>query len=481
MIIDILACFELFLIGAFTYVGYSIVKIVLPPANFPTNIPTIPFYVSFLGTYTRLDQEQIFNLHLREKLEKFGAVKIYFAGRWNILVTKPEYLVEVFKNELVYTKSGNQIKIPNSVLSTYTGDNIISAHGETWKLYRKIVAGSIQTPSLELVRGNCEKFGKLLEIELSCNNCLIIGDLLQRFTLQNVGESILGVDFRLLNSNNQSLLNSRIRYVKLQIFKPIYMNFPTLDELPIPSRIKAKNEVALFRYFFANLLRDLKSKNSNFAANRLIDAENNGQINLKQFIDNAIILMVAGHENPLLLILSLFYVICKNPKVQRNIQKEIDENEDGLHPYLSSAIYETLRMYPPLGQIINRKTAKSVILGGSIRIPASVYVGYNNFATGRDSGVWGEPDKFIPSRWGADYDTIQENYAQAKRSARLPAFHGWKRACLGEKFALYEVKLIMIEVLKNYTIRLDPNWEEMLTPAGPVCPLGLAVKFESRT
>ena len=92
------------LIGLFSYLLYVILDIVLPPFNFPKNIPTIPFYVSFLGAYTNLDQRDIYNLYLREKLEKYGAVKIYFASRWNILITRPEYLLEMFRNEDVYSK-----------------------------------------------------------------------------------------------------------------------------------------------------------------------------------------------------------------------------------------------------------------------------------------------------------------------------------------------------------------------------------------
>ena len=104
----------------------------------------------------------------------------------------------------------------------------------------------------------------------------------------------------------------------------------------------------------------------------------------KQFLDNAIILMIAGHENPLLLMLSLLYVVSKYPQVQELIRNETESTK----PYLHSVIYETLRMYPPLGLIINRCTTRITKLG-NIVIPKNVYCGYNNFGTGRDRNVWG--------------------------------------------------------------------------------------------
>ena len=82
----------------------------------------------------------------------------------------------------------------------------------------------------------------------------------------------------------------------------------------------------------------------------------------KQFLDNAIILMIAGHENPLLLMLSLLYVVSKYPQVQELIRNETESTK----PYLHSVIYETLRMYPPLGLIINRCTTRITKLGNIV-------------------------------------------------------------------------------------------------------------------
>ncbi|KAK6459979.1 Dit2 protein [Scheffersomyces coipomensis] len=464
-------------IGVFVYV---ISTIIIPPFEFPTNIPTIPFYVSFLGTYTNMDQEEIYNKYLRAKLEKYGAVKIYFASRWNILVTKPEYLQEVFKYEDIYAKSGNQEKIPYSVLANYTGNNIISAHGKQWKLYRNVVQQSIQFPNIEPVHKNSQLLVKLIQDQITNKgDTFSVMDILQKYALANVGESVIGMNFKSLEEDDNELHN-KIKYVKSQIFKPLYLNFPFLDMLPIPSRQKAMEEVRKFRDYFAQLVLGSRQsgETSNLAGNKLIEAYQNNSINFKSFTDNIIILMVAGHENPLLLMLSLLYVIAKNRHVQDQIRKEILEGVDNL-PYTQSVIYETLRMYPPLGQIINRRTTRPVMLGNKIKIPQNVYVGYNNFGTGRDANIWNNADQFQPERWGHTLEEINSNYSIAKRNAQLPAFHGGKRACLGEKFALLETRAVVVEILTNYDISLAENWKDKLTPAGPVCPLMLKIKFET--
>ncbi|CAI5755541.1 unnamed protein product [Candida verbasci] len=413
-------------------IAYFIYSIVIPP-RYP-KIPTIPFYVSFLSSYTNLDQIDIYELYLREKLEKYGAVKIYFASRWNVLVSKPEYLLQVFKED-VYAKSGNHIKIPHSVLSTYTGDNVISANGSLWKLYREVVTPSIQFPDLSRIEENSNN------LELKSG---FVTDPLQKFALKNVGDAILGI--------NLIDLHQQIKFIKKQIFKPFYLNFPIFDIL----RWRTKRRVEEFREEYGEMI---KSGNK-LAAKALV----NSNLTHKQFLDNAIILMVAGHENPLLLMQSLLYVIAKYPDIQEKLKKG--------GPYVDAIIYETLRMFPPLGQIINRCTTKDVYLG-NIYIPKGTYVGYHNLATGRDRNVWKDADTFNPDRWGQGKE-IYSNYLSAKRSARLPAFHGRKRACLGEKFALEEVRQFLKQVAK-YNVSLDAEWNEKFTPAGPISPLNLKI------
>jgi xanthocillin biosynthesis cytochrome P450 monooxygenase len=69
------------------------------PSDMPKTTATIPIYVFLLGLWSNIGQDEIYNRLLREPLERYGAVKIWFAGRWSILVTKSEYLTDMFRNE----------------------------------------------------------------------------------------------------------------------------------------------------------------------------------------------------------------------------------------------------------------------------------------------------------------------------------------------------------------------------------------------
>lgn len=103
----------------------------------------------------------------------------------------------MFKDINIYEKSGNQKKVPYSVMADYTGDNIISAHGETWKAYRKILQPGLQKPfDNEPLEENAKLFVNLIKerISSSGSKAVPVQQLIQRFTLANVSEELLGTD-----------------------------------------------------------------------------------------------------------------------------------------------------------------------------------------------------------------------------------------------------------------------------------------------
>lgn len=475
--------------------GYITLKVVFPPLNFPRNIPTIPFYTIFLPIFLDIDQIQLYELYLREPLEKYGAVKLFFGSRWNILVSKPEYLAQVFKDENTFAKSGNQKKIPYSVIAAYTGDNIISAHGVVWKRYRGIMTTGLQQFNEKPFEINAKLFCKLIQDEIfkqrtKKGNEIIMGPLIQRLALDNISQVLLGFDFGTLTHEHVPLHEHLIR-IKKKIFHPFFLTFPFFDLLRLPQRRKGFIDVQKFREVLVSRVQDqmienYKFEQTNFVSSDLIRAYNNKIIDYKQLTDNIVILLVAGHENPQVLLTTCFYMLAKYKSTwQEDIWNEIryvnDPEKLPTLPVLNSFILESIRFFPPLNTIINRCTTRTCRIGEAIIIPKNTYVGYNNYSTTHDRKSWGTTaDIFDPKRWGEDIDTIWKNWRHYKNNSMLSSFHGGKRACLGEKLALTEIRVTIFELLKNYKLMLAPSWVEKVTPAGPLCPANLKLCFEER-
>lgn len=217
---------------------------------------------------------------------------------------------------------------------------------------------------------------------------------------------------------------------------------------------------------------DLKFPSENLGA-RLLAARHSGSLTEKQFRDNLTVLYVAGQENPQIGLISMLYLLAQEPNVQEKLLEEIrsvnadDPTLDILQcmPYMTSVVYESLRVLPPLSQLINRRAAERVMLGDRVHIPKGMYLGYHCFSTHRDIEAWG-PDagNFRPERWGSTVEAIQRFYRQKRSRAEFVSFHGGSRACLGEKFAVLELKITLFVLIKRFTWQLDPTWPNKMTP-----------------
>ena len=187
--------------GAFLLLGVLLYKAIRIPNDFPKNIPAVPIYLSLIGLWSEMGQNEIYDRWLRQPLEKHGAVKIWFAGRWNILMTRPEYLSDMLRREDVFAKAGSQKKIPWSVMASLVGDNIINSHGEDWKLYTSVMKPGLQKtnfntkPLLEKSR----RFVDLLFDEQSAVAAsgagVLVNPIIQRFSIAAMGENFLDIDF----------------------------------------------------------------------------------------------------------------------------------------------------------------------------------------------------------------------------------------------------------------------------------------------
>ncbi|KAI0855119.1 Dit2 protein [Xylaria cubensis] len=469
-----------------------ITKVVLPPAHFPKNIPTIPFYYTLLPLFKEVDQEDLYHQYLEKPLTEWGAVKIFFGGHWNVLITRPAYMAQVLKHDEDFPKAGNHVKNPHSVLALYTGENIISATGDTWKYFAALAKPALQADvDASIIVRNTHNLINILLQEQKRTKRVDMIDHIQAFAIANVTEALLGSSFEALGNPNHPLLKLQ-REIKPKIFNPVHLNFPSLDKLPIPSREDAKRLVERFKTELASLVmkghrHKCQSDSSNLGC-RLLSAYGNGKLSEYHLQQNSLITFVAGHENTMILILSNLFVLAEKQELQEQVRQEIMDlspedrtNPDALArlPLLTSIIFETLRMYPPLSQIMNKRTASDVMLGEDILLRAGTYTGYNGYSTNRNREFWGaNADVFCPSRWGKTVDDMNMLYRRATSKAAFITFHGGKRTCLGQKWALAAHRVTMSIFLTTMKWRLDPTWPRKMTPAGPLMPRQLRLQVE---
>ena len=133
-------------------------------------------------------------------------------------------------------------------------------------------------------------------------------------------------------------------------------------------------------------------------------------------------------------------------------------------PYLTSLICELLRVYPPVSQLINRVTLRPARLGGEIDIPNGTWVGWNAPGVQSDPSAWGPTAReFIPERWGDKPEEIMAKFRRETVKGRFIAFNSHSRKCLGQGYALLELKMVLFELVRRVTWTIDPGYKLKLT------------------
>ena len=121
--------------------------------------------------------------------------------------------------------------------------------------------------------------------------------------------------------------------------------------------------------------------------------------------------------------------------------------------YLEMVIKESMRLFPVL-PVIGRHCSKDIVLKKCV-IPAGATIMINIFNTQRSTNNWGEDAKlFNPERFST------ENISKIHPYAFIP-FSGGPRICIGLKYAMNVMKIILVHFLRNYKITTSLKYEAL--------------------
>jgi cytochrome P450 len=174
-------------------------------------------------------------------------------------------------------------------------------------------------------------------------------------------------------------------------------------------------------------------------------------------IDEAMTLIVAGHETTASGLNWTWYLLSQNPEAEAKLHAEIDAAAEKAEPSLSdmeqleytrNVVDEALRLYPP-GWLLSRRTIGPDTLSG-FEVPAGTDVLLCLYLLHRHPRYWKEPDAFRPERFDAAHE------AERPRFAYMP-FAAGPRHCIGETLALYEMYMHLYKVARRYRLRYVPE------------------------
>ncbi|CAG2180023.1 unnamed protein product [Oppiella nova] len=124
------------------------------------------------------------------------------------------------------------------------------------------------------------------------------------------------------------------------------------------------------------------------------------------------------------------------------------ENLNGLK-YFNAVINETLRLAPPLSSV-QRVSVEDYKLGNTgITIPKGTRLDFQPHILHRDPLNFDDPEQFIPERF---VNPTHHPYAF------LP-FGGGPRLCIGQRFALNEMRMCITKLIHKYEFTTAPGFK----------------------
>lgn len=187
--------------------------------------------------------------------------------------------------------------------------------------------------------------------------------------------------------------------------------------------------------------------------------------------------VVAGSDTTSSAMSGVFLHLMSNPRVQRKLQREIDEtvrsggstplSASGIIPYerakqlpyLQAVIRESLRFRPPVVNIFSKEVPPGgdtvTVDGKSVFIPGGTCIGYSANAMHHDKALYGDDAlSFRPERW---FEKDPEKLMAMTRTNDL-IFGDGKWQCLGKPVAVIELNKLVFEVSRGCPQPESNSW-----------------------
>jgi cytochrome P450 len=198
--------------------------------------------------------------------------------------------------------------------------------------------------------------------------------------------------------------------------------------------------------------------------------ESGRELEPAELADQILTFLLAGHETSALTLLFALHLLDRHPEARARAEAEADaldgppdvESLPRL-PWIRAVIDESLRLYPP-AWMLSREPRVDTTVGGH-PVAAGTFVGVAVHALHRDPRHWPDPDRFDPGRF------LGGDGLRAARGTYLPFGLG-PRMCIGSRFALLELVLLLAGLLREVRVTLEQPTLPPLSPSITSRPKG---------
>ncbi|KAG8952769.1 hypothetical protein FRC04_003692 [Tulasnella sp. 424] len=435
-----------------------------------------------------------------------------------LVLTDPAAISHIYtKHPYEYLKS----QIIRPLIDRLIGKSLVWAEGDQHKRQRQMLAPVFTNENVknmdEEVHNAADKLVDVLREHIQSERVTekdggVRVNILEwscRATLDIIGNVGFGYDFQCGRSEEAKAIQRSWRDLVLMgmgwmgFAAPLVIRaFPFIADLPIKP-IQAQGEIKTIIKGLARQLveqrRSMQSdagmKSGKDLMSTLLKLNDKAEgADLDQLLDHICTFVMVGHETTSAAINFSLLELARHPEMQERLRREVTEfvgsgpggeptyeEYQSKMPYLDAVCRESLRFYPPASHAERISTIDDVIplrfpittpsgeQLNSIRIKKGQHINIPTIAINRNAAVWGpDAEVFRPERWlepggSPAPSTLTQGWGG------IFTFIEGPRICIGYRLALFEYKVLMSVLLKNFEfqdtgIKLGTQFSSTLQP-----------------
>ncbi|XP_043676030.1 cytochrome P450 4C1-like isoform X1 [Vespula pensylvanica] len=483
MFFTILLGFILFLLLLHCFLRYSRMGRIFSKIPGPTSFPIVGNLFDF-----QVPTEDLLLKLWEVNRQYYPFYKLWFLRYCGIILLHPDD-IEVLMRSSKYIEKG----LVYHFLKPWLSNGLLTSSAEKWQIRRKILTPAFHFNILKhfVVTFNNEARYLVTSLKEEGKGAAVVKDLqefINQHTLNIICETAMGTSLKgkgELESTYRNAVRTLSKTVAYRFVRPWYypdiiFSLSSVGRLQkkqlkilhgfskkiIAERIRFHEETnGKYLHNFEGIDEDDgscegtedRNKNSMFK-NRLAlldlliaSSLNGNQIDEEGIREEVDTFMFEGHDttaSALYFILSLF---AKHKDVQERIRDEVkpvmQENYNLTismlqeFPYLERCLKESLRLYPSV-HLIFRHLMQDLQLKNYL-LPAGSICHINIYSIHRNPKYWPNPEVFDPDRF------LPEKIKDRHPYSYIP-FSAGPRNCIGQRFAMLEIKVIAAYILYNF-------------------------------
>jgi cytochrome P450 len=363
-------------------------------------------------------------------------------------------------------------------LGSLLGQGLLVSEGEPWRARRKAMQPHFQPTQLEgLLKGFAEETAR----ETATWRTLQVVDLNAATTRIALGialRSLFGATLADIETFERSLRHATDYFTGVagtMITLPLW--------LPTPTNVRYQRARRHLRSAVAQLIQNAQAEDAAAAVGtplgNLLAARSASTITDEQLLDEAITLLLAGHETSSATLTYTLGLIAAYPAVQSSIAEELAR--DGVPSSLRQlqqpsalrrALTESMRLYPA-SWAVGREVRTPIEIQGQL-LAKGTQILVHQWAAHRHPHWFPNPSAFEPSRWSEDFT------AGLPKCLYAP-FGAGPRVCIGQHFALAELMVALGTVLSQFQLTAVSVFPPALQASITTRPLAsVTVRIEAR-